>query len=688
MIHSGCRAALAGALLVGSVCAHFLALCSFAAEPALKEQKFTFLTQGRLSGQQIVKSGPQGTDVFFEFNDRGRGVKLDAQIRVDSRGVVVGYTGLGNDYMKNAVDEKFEFAGGVSRWKSAKESGSKAAKEGPAGFYFPADGPPEMSAVLARALLASPDRRLALLPDGAASIQEVGSLEIDTPAGRKKISQFAITGLELEPTNVWLDEHGQLFASVSSWFSLIVEGQEALIPRLLEIQDASATARRKSLAQTLARVPAEAGLLIKNARLFDSIDGTVRPHMSVLLKGNRIAAVGPDGTVLVPAGAEEMDVREQFLMPGLWDSHAHLDASDGLLHIANGVTTVRDLGNDYDTLSNLVARLDSGQEIGPRVFMAGLIDAHGPLAGPTKQFVDNEDDARRVVAWLADHGYVQLKIYSSISPKLVPLLAELAHARGMRVSGHVPAFMTASEFVRAGADEIQHINFIFLNFLFDSVKDTRAMARFSAVAERAGSIDPNGAKEREFIALLQERHTVVDPTVGVFEGMFEARPDQVAPGLQPIAGRLPTQVRRSLLGGGLVIPKEKAAQYAAATDALLRFLLGLHKAGVPMVPGTDGFAGFAMHRELELYVRAGIPAAEVLQMATIGAARVMGADRNLGRIAAGTYADLILIAGDPTKNISDIRHVRTVIKDGRIFDSAELCRALGIRPDDAASPTK
>ena len=113
-------------------------------------------------------------------------------------------------------------------------------------------------------------------------------------------------------------------------------------------------------------------------------------------------------------------------------------------------------------------------------------DGTGELAGPTKMRVDTAEEAIRDVDWYADHGYVQIKIYSSIKPELVPVIADHAHARGLRVSGHVPAFMSARQFVEGGADEIQHINFIVLNFLFPEVKETRNRDRFIKVAEHAG----------------------------------------------------------------------------------------------------------------------------------------------------------------------------------------------------------
>jgi hypothetical protein len=166
-------------------------------------------------------------------------------------------------------------------------------------------------------------------------------------------------------------------------------------------------------------------------------------------------------------------------MPGLWDNHQHFGSPEGgALDLANGVTSARDMGNDTDTFLERVARYDDGSELGPRVLKAGIIDGTGEFAGPTKMRVETAEEAISDVDWYAGHGYVQMKIYSSIKPELVPIIADRAHAHGMRVSGHVPAFMSARQFVEGGADEIQHLNFIELNFLFPEVKETRNRHRF------------------------------------------------------------------------------------------------------------------------------------------------------------------------------------------------------------------
>jgi imidazolonepropionase-like amidohydrolase len=262
-------------------------------------------------------------------------------------------------------------------------------------------------------------------------------------------------------------------------------------------------------------------------------------------------------------------------------------------------------------------------------------------------------------------------------------MAAEAHARGLRVSGHVPAFMSAHQFVASGADEIQHLNFIVLDFLFDQVKETRNMNRVTAVAARAREFTPEKPQVQELIAYLKQHHTVLDPTVDVFEGLFCGNAAAVTPGLERIAPRMPAQVRRNMLSGALAIPPGEEAAYREALPAMLRLLKALYDAGVTIIPGTDSFfAGYALHHELELYSRAGIAPPEVLRLATLTSAQVIGVDRERGVIAAGKLADLILVDGDPSVHIRDLDRVALVMRGGRIYDPARIERALGIAPRD------
>jgi len=403
------------------------------------------------------------------------------------------------------------------------------------------------------------------------------------------------------------------------------------------------------------------------------------PNRTVVITGNHITAVGADGQVPLPKNAETVDAQGKTLMPGLWDMHVHVQPGDGLLHMVCGVTSVRDLANDTDALLQMRRRFDEGAEIGPRVVMAGFIDGRGPFQGPTKVFADTEEEAKTAIDNYAKLGYVQIKVYSSLKPELLPKIVEMAHAHGMRVSGHVPSGMNAEQFVRDGVDEIQHMNFIFLDFM-PQVKDTRTPARFTEVAAHGAEIDPESEQVQAFIQLLKEHKIVVDPTLSIFEGMFDDRPGKMSPGYAPVADNMPAQVRRGFLYGGLEVPAGQDQRFQDSFQRMLDMAKAFYDAGVPIVAGTDSLAGYSLHRELELYEKAGIPAAKVLQLGTLGAARVVKRDGELGSIAPGKLADVILVDGNPATHIGDIRRVKIVIKDGVVFQVADLDRALGVIP--------
>ena len=670
------RASALAAVLVAAAAAAFAA----APDPG-NARRDEIVMLGNLAGEQAVSTGSDGvTRAEYSFNDRGRGDHITATWKLDAAGVLAEYQGSGNDYMKAPVSETFRLAGGKASWSSRSEHGS-AAVSGEA-FYVPVNAPPEIFGVLARALLKAPGHRLALLPAGEATLEKVDLPAQDAASAtgaHGPMTLYAVGGLDFSPSLIWLESDGTTAASLSDWFSVLAPALRARLPQLLQVQAHWNAARSARLARQLTRVPT-GEVVIRNARLFDPRDLSVTPGTSVLVRGGHIVQVAADAEVTADARAEVIDAHGRFLMPGLWDNHQHFGDNTGALDLANGVTSARDMGNDTDEFLERVARFDAGTELGPRVWKSGIIDGTGPYAGPTKMRIDTAAQAVADVDWYADHGYGQIKIYSSVPPPIVPVMAAEAHARGLRVSGHVPAFMSAEQFVAAGADEIQHENFIVLDFLWPGVQETRNMNRFTAVAAHARDFPPDRPPARDFIAYLARRHTVLDPTLNVFEGLFCGDPSAVTPGLEAVAPRMPPQVRRGLLSGALVPPQGEEAAYRAAMPAMLTLLKALHEAGVTIIPGTDSLAGYELHHELALYVRAGIPPAEVLRMATLTSALVIGANGERGVLAPGKLADLILVDGDPSVALADIDRIDLVMKGGALYEPARIEASLGIMP--------
>jgi cytosine/adenosine deaminase-related metal-dependent hydrolase len=655
-----------------------------AAATTAARREDTILIMRTASGSQTVTQAGDSTQAEYSFNDRGRGDHITASWKLDAAGVPTEYSGSGNDYMKAPVTESFHLSGGKASWQNRTERGELAVK-GESFFYVPNNAPPEFTGVLARALLKAPQHKLPLLPAGEARLTAAGSVTVKATDGAPvELQLYLVSGLDFSPTPVWLDREGHTAAVLTGWLSVLDGAYNTSLDALLKAQTTAAEADSAALARKLARIPTH-DVVIRGARLFDPRDLSVTPSMSVLVRNGHVVRVASDADLKPAVDAQVINAAGRFLMPGLWDNHQHFGDNDGALDLANGVTSARDMANDTDEFLERVARFDAGSELGPHVFKAGIIDGTGPLAGPTKMRVDSAAEALKDVAWYADHGYGQIKIYSSVKPELMPIIADAAHARGLRVSGHVPAFMTARQFVAGGADEIQHLNFIVLNFLFDTVKDTRGTTRFTAVAEHASQLGPDNPQVQQFIAYLKAHHTVLDPTMNIFEGMFCGDPAAVTPGLEQIAPRLPPQIRRGLLSEALVPPQGQEAAYRAAFPAMLKLLKGLYDAGITIIPGTDSLAGYTLLHELELYERAGIPAPQVLRMATLTSAQVIGVERERVVIAPGKLADLVLVEGDPSLHIADLHRITLVMKEGHVFDPQQIERAMGIGPRPGVS---
>lgn len=653
-----------------------LLLPNASAAPEAHTLRYTISSNGKVAGNEVDTYLPDGrVECMFEFNDRGRGPKIAATYMLDANGLPVRVDETGNDYLKAPVDEHFEVKDGVASWKSTSEHG-----QAPAGaFYISNNGAIAEYAFLVAVLQKTHGAPVHLLPGGEARLERLTDITLEDHGEKIHVTDYAITGLSFDPQTLWLDDKQDFFAIPGRWFAFLREGWEKTNDQLYALDNTLRDERYARLAKDLAKHPAHP-VAIEHVRLFDSEQAAGREDQTVVVSGDRFAKVGPAKSVSVPVDAERIDGTGKTILPGLFDMHAHAQDGDGILNIASGVTAVRDMGNDMDQLKHLQDQWQNGTAIGPRVWKSGFIDGHGQYQAPTGLYADTEAEAVAAVNRYADLGYVQIKLYSSLNPDFVPAIVKVAHARGLRVSGHIPNGITASKFVEDGADEIQHINFIFLNFLADKVKDTRTPERFTAVGANAAKLDLQSKAVNDFIALLLNHHTTVDVTLATFEGMFTERPGEVSPDFAPVLRRLPAQVQRSARSGGLPVTTETDQLYKDSYRAMLAMTKRMYDAGVPILAGTDAIAGIMLHRELELEVQAGIPPTKSLQIATYNAARLLKQDKDLGSIAEGKRADFVLVDGNPAEHIGDIRRCRFVMKNGTLYNSADLYAAVGIQP--------
>ncbi|AWV07448.1 amidohydrolase family protein [Marilutibacter maris] len=669
------------ALLALMLLAPLLSVGFAASAQAAETIRYVALVDGgRQAGQQLVTRHDDGSvEVDFVFKDNGRGPELKERFSLADDGTFRDYQVSGSSTFGAPVDETFKIADGVARWKSASDEGEQAAMDG--AQYSPLGGTPESLSVALGALARRADGKLPLIPGGTLTMRTVETVDIANRQGPQRVQLLALTGVGLTPTFVWAttDEVPRLFAFiVPGWLQLIEDGWQASAADLEQRQVAAEAKVLADLRDRLAH-PLAGSLLIRNARVFDSEHARLGEAADVLVRDGRIASISDAGDEDIDAD-QVLDAGGRVLLPGLFDSHGHVGRWDGGLNLASGVTTVRDMGNDNATLQQLIRDAEAGKLMMPRIVAAGFLEGESDFSARNGFVVSDLDGAREAIDWYAAHGYPQLKIYNSFPKAILKDTVAYAHRRGLRVSGHVPAFLRAQDAIDAGYDEIQHINQLLLNFFVDEDTDTRTLARFYLVADKTVGLDLDSAPVQDFIASLVSHRVVIDPTLATFEFLHQ-RDGQISPIVADVAEHLPPDIQRGRRAAEMNIPDDETGErYDRSFAKLVEFVGRAHAAGVPVVAGTDEMVGFTLQRELALYVQAGMTPGEALQTATWNAAEVARVLDDRGSIAVGKRADLVLFDGDPSADIADVRKVAFVLQGDRAYYPSEIHEALGIKP--------
>jgi imidazolonepropionase-like amidohydrolase len=659
------------------------------AEGASSRRWVIVVDGGHRAGEQVVDCRGDGhCSARYVFKDNGRGPEIAERFRLAPDGSFAEYRATGTSTFGSRVDERYALQGGVGRWRSTTERGESVGAGGR--LYLPLNGSSVVFELMLR-MTAGGARPLGLLPAGEVTRRTLGTLEVGSGAQRRNLELVAFSGLGLTPVMGWATA-----GPVPELFGYVEPGYMAMVPEGFEADVARLTAAQVAAeARLLAELPARLGSpmpglsVIRNARVFDSEGARLLEGLrDVYVLRGRIAAVLPAGEGLEGLKvARALDAAGRVLLPGLFDMHGHVYRWEGGLHLAAGVTTVRDLGGDNATVQQIIEDTAAGRLFGPRVVPAGFLEGESPYSARNGFVVSDLEGARRAIDWYAAHGYPQVKIYNSFPREHLRDTVAYAHSRGLRVSGHVPAFMRAQDVVEAGFDELQHINQVMLNFLVDDKTDTRTLQRFYLPAAGTAGLDFDGPAVQAFIRSLVERGVVVDPTLTTFD-FLRQRDGERSQAFAAIIDHLPASVQRGFFSGGMDIPNERLhALYNRSYTRMIEFVGRLHRAGVPIVAGTDGIAGFTLQRELELYVQAGIPAAEVLRIATWNGARYSRSLADRGSIEPGKLADLVLVDGDPTQDISAVRRVALVVTQGVSIDPSAVYRELGVKPFVTDAPT-
>lgn len=567
-------------------------------------------------------------------------------------------------------------AGGVAHWKTAVDSGSApfAAKR-----YNTYGGPWLASEMDVNALVAAGANGIDLLPSGHASIKIGQPVEIDGPQGKKTIKLAFITGYGFSPSPVWLDGDNHFFGNAGV-VSLLPEGYESNGPKLKDIQDKATAAMVRDIAHDFLKPANRSATLVDNVLMFDSVAGKYVPNRAVLISDGKVAAVGAAGSLKAPAGTTVIDGKGKTLLPGLWDSHQHVGDDWNLLqNLATGMTNYRSPGSMIDEALSIYKRRAAGDLLAPDGKISVIIDRKDPLAAQGALTVSSAAEAIAAVDKIKAAGLWGAKFYTSMNPAWIAPAAAEAHKLGLHVHGHVPAGMRPLDAVRAGYDEVTHINFIMMQAMPQEVVDkANTAARLEGPAKYGKDVDLDSPAMKAFYAELSKRGTIIDPTLTVWEPLMTSDGSALSPEYAPFADVAPPSVVRGWkipgypLFGGLT-----RDDFRKSFAKMVELVGRLHQAGVRIVAGTDGY-GLELVRELELYQQAGLTNAESLQTATIVPARMTGMDGRVGSIAPGKTADIILVDGDVSKDLTNLRHVRTVFLDGYRLDGAALRQASGL----------
>jgi hypothetical protein len=472
-----------------------------------------------------------------------------------------------------------------------------------------------------------------------------------------------------------MDDSGKFFGAIGA-LSWIRSGFEAQESKLQKIQDEALAKRSPAIVKALLKTPS-GPVAFTHVRAFLAGDHFAENQTIVVDRGV-VTQAGAAAQVSVPADAQIIDGNGETLVPGLWDSHMHFqDDASGPALLSLGVTSVRDPGNNNALTLARAARRERGELLSPRVYPSVLIDGKGPNTAQAASVANSQDEALAIARKAKSDGFIAVKLYGTLNPDWVRATAAEAHRLGLHVHGHLPAGMRPNQAIDDGYDEITHIYFVMMQAMPDDVvAESNGMARFLGPGRYAKNVRLDAEPMKSLIAKMAQRKITVDPTLVVAESLYVPENGDLSPAYSPFVGTLPPAVERSFRQGGFVMPPGVTRADFRASFAKLSELVGaLHKAGVPIVAGTDG-SGMELVRELELYVAAGFTPAEALASATIETAHLVGADARTGSIAVGKAADLVLVDGDPSKHIGDLRHTRIVMMDGKLMDANAL-RAAG-----------
>ncbi len=648
--------------LAYAVLVFLLWACPAAAEHGTLILHFLQLPVGEESYE--LTSQPDGSLLLhasFEYTERGSSVPLATTLHMRPDLTPLQFEAKGKSYRPFSVDAAVEVSG--DGHSATVREGDKTRQSALPARYFTISGYAPFSVQMMMLRYWRSHGRPARLPQFPAEapgtealISIVGQETIQVAGHPVQLTRYSIGNVVWGRETIWLDEHDDIAGGVSYAGGLPLEAvreeYRSAFPQLIR---SAVKDRVQELSDAYARVhPLEQNAFaIAGATLIDGTGAPAVPDAVVVVRDGRIAAAGPRSAVAIPKGMRVVDGAGASVLPGLWEMHAHFAQVEwGPAYLAAGVTSARDCGGEFEFITAVRDLIQGGHGLGPQLVLAGLVDRSGTGTFGVN-WADTPEQGRTQVARYKAAGFAQMKVYSRIQPEVLSAIASEAHRLGMTVTGHVPEGMTAIQAVEAGMDQINHFGPVY-------------QAIRSAGANRDGVIQ-----------FFKDHHTVVDPTMAW--GELLGRPMNVdIASFEPGFAKAPYTLTSVIGTAGTAVT---GAPRVSRLDDQYAALRALYAAGVPIVAGTDkAVPGHSLHRELELYVQAGLTPMQVIQLATSGGAKVMATDREVGTIAPGKRADLILVRGNPLEHFSDLRKVTRVVTNGRMYDPAELWKSVGFAP--------
>ena len=642
----------------------------------------TFLIYRRQSqiGEETYSVKSEGTAILVKSlqgeNERGRITGVDAELRLTMDLAPISYFSrrIANQDTVNIF--KMERSGDqVSIWEKHFDVVTSKA---PSAFYpLHSNIPAAMEMMLYQYCFKKGESlKIPTLPRGEVSIVYRGQ-DIARIAGKEvPLDRYVVEGINWGGRTIWLDADKNLIALVKANTQIreiIKKGYEEAMPIFISGHAKEQIAALKEYTEKLKGEQAQTIALV-GGDIVDGLTDVTQKDMVMIIKDGRIAAIGSRSTMEVPNDAKVIDVTGKTLMPGLWDMHAHSNQVQWApAYLAGGITTIRDNGNEIEFATAFRDAIANDGLLGPDILLAGMTDGAGAKGNGIVR-ATNAEEAREVVATYHSNGYKQIKIYNSLTPDVLKVLAEEAHNKGMTVTGHIPAAVgTIKDAVELGMDMFSHDRAVY-SVLFPE------KTKLQAGKDMLENPEVSDDRIENAIDFLLKNKIALDPTMNIRLLLNTAEGEPLET-VEPDVGRIAYELwegKRFRKGKRPDAVKKEVARYTKGAEIIGDFF----RAGVPIVAGTDNFVPvFSLYLEIETYQKlGGLTPLEAIQTATIIPARVMGMDSETGTLEINKQADIAILDKNPLVDISNIRTVSAVLTNGNYYDSTPLWQAADFKP--------